>query len=254
MPIKKLLLWSIPVLFIAMVVGLIYLPAPWIVYKVQQQVPALSISQVNGSLLRGSAHNVEFIQRGYPLPLETIRWRLDWMSLVFFNPCFIFADQRQAQGHLCIHPISHAVVLHQVKGQLPVSDIAEIMGLAIEGNVQITLDGLTLKDQQLFWIRGDIVWQNAEFHNGEKWLSLGNLLIALDSEKESSHISAHWLDMADAQGFSPLDVDIDMRFSQGRLASIQGSLKPLHTTGSSLEDTLNLIATYQEGKTFFIER
>lgn len=254
---RKLALWGIPAILIAAMIWLASLPAQWIVSRVQQQLPNLSIGHVDGYLWRGSVDDVEWVQRGYPLSLGKIQWRLDWMSFVVFKPCLIFsvdAEQRKGQGHLCIHPVSQKLIAHQLHGELPTTDIAEIFGIAVEGVVQIKLDGFTVADRQLEWIRGDLIWQSAQFHNGEKWLDIGNLLIALDSDPVSKNISAHWLDMTDQQGFSPLDVDVDMQFNRGRLLLMQGSLRPLHTTDPSLQDTLALISQYQHGKTYFIER
>jgi hypothetical protein len=253
----KRLLWVIVSLLFVAIMSVAHLPAAWIFTKVQQQVPQLSVNNTSGFLWHGSASDAEFTQRGYPLPLGNIQWHMDWMSFIFFKPCLIFtidSEMSQVKGHLCIHPISQKIIIYQLQGQIPVTGIAEMFGVAIGGNVQMMLDRFILEDKQLSWVRGDLFWKSARFYNGEKWLDLGDILIALDGQSETKSISAHWLDMTNEQGFSPLDIDVDMQFLHGRLVSIQGSLKPLHTTDATLQQTLELVTQYKEGRTFFIEQ
>jgi|GEM_PF-6449147 len=244
------------VIILTGIIGL-SLPASWWLQALKQHVPRLNAHQVSGYIWSGKVLDAEIIYRGYAIPLGDVTWRVDWSSLWRFKPCIIFSSHLNSQssnGYLCTPFFSQQATFPLFAFAISGDEVANALGIEIRGHFQVNMNSLSVTNDHISDGSGHITWEDAQFYNGEEWLTLGNIFIAISSDKHTGDMTVHWRELANHDGQSPIKLDIDMLFSYGRLASVSGTLTPHYTHEKSMTDTLQLISHRQKGNTFFIEK
>ncbi|ODS24585.1 hypothetical protein AB835_03110 [Candidatus Endobugula sertula] len=242
-------------LFIVLIL-ILSLPAAWVVMRVQEQLPELSITGSSGYWWQGTAHEVSIIYRGDTINLSDISWTFDGLSLFVVKPCIIFSTLStvsRGQGRLCIDLFSKKIYFHQLDMTLSAVVVADVLNVEIQGKFQALIRTLILKDNRLVGLQGDVIWRQAKFYNGEEWLDLGILLMAVSSETKNKSMTINWLDMENNLPFNPIDVDVEMLFTNSQLVHIVGTVTPKNMENRSLLDTLELVSHSREGNTYFIK-
>jgi hypothetical protein len=223
-------------------------PSSWLFNQLRQQIPSIDVLSHEGSLWHGSATQVSMVSRGYRLPIGEVSWTLDHYSLASLTPClkfFIQSVQSGVDGSLCFAYFSDAIYFKRVNVNIHSADeVSALLGIEIQGKFTGNIYSLLFEAGRLKNIESEIVWQDAAFYNGEKWLMLGELGLNINTKNDNGteRVVAKWSDKRINDLSSPLGVDVSMLFEEGKLRRVDGYIQARHKTDTSLLDTLHLLS------------
>lgn len=214
-------------------------------------------SKVN--FLSGSASNVSYVLRGYPLPLGKVAWNFDVFEMLSLKLCMRFSsisDVSQAKGRICYKVFDRAFLIEETHFSVSAAEIAEVSGIMIDGYFQGKLDRLDIDSKGINHVLSDIAWLNPKFFNGDRWLNLSDIQIEAISPNPKN-IVVQWSDYQAGQSLpknSPnIDIYMQAIFEHNRLVRVQGLIEPISDYDVDLLDTLQLIATPMTDGSYRIE-
>lgn len=225
--------WLTITLLLTAFLALRTFPATWVIYGIQKAVPGLQASGVSGSLWEGKADYTQWVDRGHTLPLGTLSWRLQGLSLLSLSPCINFStltNEQTVKGAACYSLLGGKAILNDVDIVLPVSRVAPFFSVDLSGNVDAYIQKATWHQQQLGETELNLLWQRASLFNGNQWLALGNIQ-GTAKDDGNGGLSSQWNHVEDVQQASPpLELDLDVSVTQLAAAKprlkVQGSIAP----------------------------
>jgi hypothetical protein len=229
---------------------LAFSPASWLFKTERFEALNVHFSHVDDYWWRAHMADVSVVVRGYRLLLGDIDWRYDFNSLVTLKYCAFFSTKAQwlrSEGKVCYDLTNSTVVLNAVNLNMAVDEIAAITGVEASGNFEGFFSRIVFHNGQLAAVNGDAAWKNTQWHNGEKWLVLGETLLAFATLEALNEITIQWLDID-----SPISIDVTAVVQSQQLNRIYGYISPNSFRDKSLLDTLGLLSQdKQEGRYIF---
>ncbi len=227
------------------------LPASVFFKKTSEYVSGLQFSNITGFLWRGKLHQVSFLHRGYRMPVGDVSWKFNAKSLTRLALCidfFVMSDDVNGDGHGCFSLINTHLEVDNFHVRVPVAEVAELSGIAIDGIFDAKVQYLLIENGHVKTLHSDIVWKKAAFNNGEKWLSLGELLFNI-SAPETNELSVHLHDIQ-----SPIKIDVIASFYNKKIKSIVGTIDSQKVKDESWLSTLDLFSQRKEGSQYIFDR
>lgn len=236
--IKKRYWFAIFVVFFLAVV-LAKAPAHWAMSLVAKALPGWQVAQVKGSFWQGEAGAAQFMVDGQALPLGRIKWKLKPLGLLWLNPCIRFSANRTDQaidGEGCISLLSQTISSDNIKVRLDLKQIEPWLLVRLQGKAQLELTDFSFSDNQFKELQGQLVWQEAEVHNSQRWVGLGDLQAQLDDDQAGGVIT-QW----SAKEGGPIATDIKIQLPLGGGSFIKGKVTPARNADEAIYQSLQII-------------
>lgn len=215
----------------------LFVPVSWLAK--QDLIKGVAPEQLQGYWWRGSLQNSSLRLQGHEVELELVSWDHDWRSLLSLQFCsFVVArgDQAGADGKACFEA-PKVINFEDVSLKFLAVELADITGLEIAGSFEAYAESMQIANQELIFLRADALWQFAQFHNGEKWIELGEISIALDKAMDDGPLLTHWTSFS-----SPAVIDIKTYYEKNGSGKIAGFIEPDKLQDSSFIETLELFS------------
>lgn len=229
---------------------LLLVPSTWVVSEVAKKFPKVDYHSADSFWWNGRVNNVSLILRGYRLFIGDVEWQYNALPLLSKKVCASFTsvdETLQTEGQLCYHLDDGTVVLHQLGVRILAEEVAVISGVEVAGHFDGYFQNITLRDQVLVNVDGDIAWKKAQWHNGEKWVELGELLFSAITNGNKVIVQS-----TDVDG--PIVIDVKTVVSQNNLRSIEGYVEVTTTTDPSLLDTLDFLTEEKRGRRYIVNK
>ncbi len=227
------------------------LPASWVVKQLLVSPSKVQWSSVSGYWWQGKISQLQLTTRGYRLALGDVHWRYDWRSISEGKACVIFSQYStniQSDGQLCYeHDVNH-IVFNKTSINVNAHELAQLMGVEVRGDLDGYLHYAQVSPAAIVAVDGDVAWQYAEIHNGEKWIGLQELLLTITTDVDSNRIEARIVDID-----SPIIMDLVVAFTTNKMESIRGYIEPRSSVDASLSQTLEFFSQRQSGNRYFFE-
>ena len=194
-------LWLAPLLLLVALV--IDAPARAVLWLLPDHL-VLQADNFQGTLWRGSANQVVMGSNGAYVAVDTVRWQLRPLSLLLFSPQVDINIQAPGQD---------AAASLQWQGEqswraedLELNMPAAVAGHFIAGNqplagqLSLRLSQLQMAGGRIEAIAGNVSWQPARWHNGNRWMDFGSLAGELSQRGEDIQLT-----LFDLSG--PLEID-----------------------------------------------
>lgn len=250
MNIKKPLL----VISIVVLLSTVLIPASWLGNKVTSAYSMFSYGTAERWWWNGRVKNASMVLRGYRVFIGDLHWQYEWLSIFSGIPCAQFYSHdalMQTEGYVCYSLLDNTIIVRDSHFLLSADEVAAVSGAEIIGHIDGYVEEVVVRDNSLALIQGNIVWNDAQWHNGEKWLSLGQILFAVTTD--DNNIVVHSRDVSSRDVNSPVMIDLTMLFQQQYIQSVTGSVSVNDTTDPSLRDTLHFLADKKQGQQYFVK-
>ncbi len=231
-------------------IALLFVPSAWVVRELVKPLPAVQYHQAHGLWWQGYIRNASIIIRGYRLPVGRVRWQYRWSSLFSSKACIDFNSTEETlktEGSLCYEFGQQTFVLQHLGVELLAEEFAAVSGLEVSGHFDAYFQTVRFSPQAIESIDGDIAWQKAQWHNGEKWVSLGELLFTLVNQSQQIVVQGSDVD-------APIGMNLTAIFDQGRMTSLDGHIEVTATTDPSLLNTLDFFSKAKQGSRYIIRQ
>lgn len=236
------------IILLAVFVGGVFVPSSWLMNTLTSSYPMLSFKESEHAWWNGRVTGASIILRGYRVFIGSVNWRYEWLSIFSGTPCAQFYSYDvliQTEGRVCYHLSSNSVIVRELDMRMSAEEISAVSGVEIIGNFDGYIDEVVVRHHAVSAVKGNVVWKDAHWHNGEKWLSLGEIL--LSASTVNNDIVVH---SSDVDG--PIMIDLIMLFQQQQIHSIKGSILVGKNTDSSLLETLDLFANDRNGREYVL--
>jgi hypothetical protein len=240
---KKLLL------IMSILLAFYFIPASWVVKAFFPTYTHFSYDEINRAWWNGHIKKTSIILRGYRVLMGDVHWRYEWLSIFSGMPCVTFYSYDvliQSAGRLCYQLDDGRMIIRDLDFSLSAEEVAAVAGVEVIGRFEGYVEEAVVYDDQVVLVQGNTVWKDAQWHNGEKWLSLGQLLLTATTENDSMAIHSRDVD-------GPITVDLTMFFQKQYLQSVIGSIHLNDTVDTSLRDTINLFTHEVQGQKYLVE-
>jgi hypothetical protein len=241
---KKLLF---VVLFV--ILGSYFIPASWAVNQLSAKYSFFSYHGVNRFWWNAHIKKANVVLRGYRVFIGDIHWRYEWASIFSANTCVHFYSYdvlMQAEGRVCYDLVNNDFTIHDVDFFLSAEEVAAVSGVEVIGHFDGYIDEINVRNNEVALVQGNVVWKDAQWHNGEKWLSLGQILFTAMTNGE--HIVVHGRDVD-----SPITVDLTALFKKQYIQSIVGSIDVSEASDASLRDSVDFFSSERKGQKYLVE-
>jgi hypothetical protein len=246
---KKIIKFLCPLILVSAVFFLL-MPARWVVDDATKNISNIAYTRVNNFWWSGHVENANLVIRGYRVFIGDVKWQYIWSSILSKNLCARFVsvhETLQTEGKVCYHLVDKLVVLEQLSTRMLAEEVGAVSGLEIAGNFEGYFHKIILQARDVASISGDVAWKKARWHNGEKWIDLGEMLFTVVGDRHD--IVVHGTDVD-----SPVKMDIDMTLNQAVLQSIIGYIEVTNATEPSLLSTLDFFAQEQQGRRYIFNQ
>ena len=197
------------VLLAALVLALVwYLPARWVMPRIEPQLHGMRLQQVHGSVWEGDAGQVI---GGDGKRLGKLRWRISRrallgdlrLQLAFDGPQLTFsgAMRRLPDGRIEVDDLHLQVALDVLE-----TDAESPLGRPL-GELQLNAEHVLLQGGWPLQLQAHGLWQHAAVRTDEGDLTFGD--IQLEAQSQGGVIQAHWHDV----GTGPLQVQGELQLS-----------------------------------------
>ena len=235
------------ILLTVFMVGIL-IPSTWLMNTLTSYYPMLSFKEAERSWWNGRVNGVSMVIRGYRVFMGNVNWQYEWLSMFSGMPCAQFYSYDvliQTEGRLCYHPSSDNVIVRELDILVSAEEISAVSGVEIIGNFDGYVDEVVVTNNNILAVKGNIVWKDAHWHNGEKWLSLGEILLSATTVNKEIIVRS-----SDVGG--PMVIDLTLLFQQQQIQSIKGSILVDEKADPSLLDTLDLFANDRDGREYVL--
>jgi len=199
-------------------------PAAWAAWAVQQAMPNVWLSSVEGTLWRGTAKSAQVDLGPAPLALGEVRWSLNPFSLLVAQPCVTFSTKLPGQtltGKLCQSVFSQQTRVSDMRLDAPISVLKPILPIDASGFVSILVNRASFRaDAYVEEIDGQMSWENARANTGQSWINLGTFG-ATAKENGEGGIAAEVFDVA-----GPYTSRLDAQWSVNTDWVVNGTIAP----------------------------
>jgi hypothetical protein len=226
------------------------MPAKWVVDDATKNVANVAYTRANNFWWNGHVENANLVIRGYRVFIGDVRWQYVWSSIWSKNVCASFTSAHetlQTEGKVCYHLVDKVISFEQLSTRMLAEEVGVVSGLEIAGNFEGYFHEIIFHARNVANISGDIAWKKARWHNGEKWIDLGEMLFTVVGDRHD--IVVHGTDVD-----SPITMDIDITLDQSVLRSITGYVEVTNATDPSLLSTLDFFAQDQQGPRYIFKQ
>ncbi|MFT6102761.1 MAG: hypothetical protein ACJA2B_001204 [Candidatus Endobugula sp.] len=254
----KTMLMIVVLVAIILIVMVMLLPVNQLIPKKEHnnRIEKLTFTDISGYWWSGEITNIHVVHRGYRMYLGDVHWQYDWSTLLSARWC---ADINNVgleraitfNSRACYHWIDKRASIHQTALAVDAKVVSQLTGLEAKGQWLVNISQAewlyTLSSLEVQNLYGEAVWKNAQWHNGEQWIKLGEILSTIDSKTAS----VFELNTIDVDG--PLEIDIKTIVSQQQVTSIVGYVEPYAAITSSLSDSLSLTSSHTVGARYYYD-
>jgi hypothetical protein len=212
----------------------------------------LNFSAITGYWWYGEVKALSVDYRGYRIDLGQLHWRFDWQTLVSARWCVDGANSASQElintrFRLCYQVLESRFQIIDSVVEIDAKTLANVSGLEIAGQWLVNISSATIVDNRLLDVSGKAVWTRAQWHNGESWFVLGDVLSIVDTNQAST-IN---IDMIDIK--SPLQIKLTMSFPPQQQWKMNGFIEPYDDLPVSLAESLMLMSSSVSGKRYYFD-
>lgn len=229
--------------------------------KLNNSFKNLTLTDLSGYWWRGSIANAYIDHRGYRMPLGDIHWQYDWNTLLSTRWCAAIDNTKVSNvilkraaifnSRTCYDWLDRQISMHQVDVEIDSIVVSQLTGLETKGQWLVTISEVewdyALPSVEIHTLYAEVVWKNAQLHNGEQWISFGEILSTIDFKKPSGFE----LNTVNIKG--PLEIDIKTIVSKRQVTSVIGYIEPYAEINRSLSDSLSLTASRKVGARYYYD-
>jgi hypothetical protein len=202
----------------------------------------IGFSSITGYWWQGDVNDITFDYRGYRVDLGKLYWQWDWHTLPSSRWCIRGAnsaskDLISAHFRLCYLLFENRLEMLDTVVEIDAKTIAEVSGLEVAGQWLVTISSATAENNRWVDVYGEAVWKRAQWHNGEEWFVLGDILSTFDANQQSGIA----INTTDIDG--PLQVELTVMLSVQQEWTVSGFIEPYGKLPLSLADSLTLAST-----------
>ena len=190
---RKIVFSAVTLVLIMLVVVAMLLPVSQLIPKeeINNRFKKLKLNDISGYWWRGKITNIYVDHRGYRMSLGDMHWQYDWSTLLTARWCVemknVGLDRAITfDGQVCYHWLSKRVLMRQTGFSVDASVVSQLTGLETKGQWRGIISQAewtyTLSSLEMQNVYGEAVWENAQWHNGEQWIILGEILSTVDSK------------------------------------------------------------------------
>ncbi|MGS2718573.1 type II secretion system protein N [Eionea flava] len=260
---KAWVVWPVSVLAICLIaVG--FFPIQWLLGQSAFSFGKVNIGAVSGNGWQGyKVRDVSVDHRGYRIEAGNIRVRYADVHLLSRSICvhvrsLTTEKMMTGNGRICYHWGDQSWSISDVSIQSSGQLVAELTGIELQGQLFAHINYAHISAaHQLYNIDGEVTWNEAQWFNGEQWIALGQLLATVDSLSESQYVEpllaaeSPQIEINIMDIDSPLQVSIKTIIAAQGITSIEGYIQPYADIGQSLRDSLQLVASSQQGQRYY---
>lgn len=231
--------WVIIFVSFFLVLVLAKAPASWAMSLMAKALPGWQVAQVKGSFWQGEAGAAQFMVDGQPLSLGRIKWKMQPLGLLRLKPCVRFSASRTDQvvdGEACVSLLSQTISSDNLKVRLDLKQIEPWLLVRLQGKAQLDLTRFSFADNQFKDLQGQLSWQEAEIHNSQRWIGLGDLQATLDDDQAGGVIT-QW----SAKEGGPIATDLKIQLPSGGGSLIRGKVTPARNADEAIYQSLQVI-------------
>jgi hypothetical protein len=234
------------------VAGVSLLPASVLLDDQLASHKRVSVSSITGYWWQGEMNDLAVDYRGYRVDLGSLRWKFDWLTLPSLRWCIQGAnsaskDWVKAQLRLCYLLLERRVQMVDTVIDVDAQTLAEVSGIEIAGQWRLHITTATIENNRLVGIYGEAIWRHAQWHNGERWFVLGDILSTFDSTQQSTIE----VNTSDIDG--PLQMELTTVFSAQQEWAVTGFIEPYGKLPVSLAESLALVSSRASGKRYYFD-
>jgi hypothetical protein len=246
---KRLIVISMAILVVS-IIGILLLPANSVLSDALFKHKRLSFSAITGYWWHGEVEGLSVDYRGYRIDVGQLHWRFDWQTLASTNWCVDGANsasQELIDTHfrLCYQLVESRFQIIDSVIEIDAKTLAKVSGLEIAGQWVVNISSATIVDSRLLDVYGEAVWTRAQWHNGESWFALGDVLSIL----AASEPFAINIEVSDLN--SPLQIELTTTFSPQQQWAVTGFIEPYAQLPTSLAESLELMSSNVAGKRYY---
>lgn len=194
------------------------IPAHWGAFALTRGT-GLALSGVTGTLWEGRASLASLRVGQQDIALGQFTWQLQPLSLLSLRPCLQLSTRLERQtfdGQACL--IGSSLRLRDAEANLPISLLQNQIPIPVNGQLSLHVGELQLRGDILEKLQGKLSWSEAQAHNGNNWMAIGNFGAELSDDGDNG-ISAKVFSL---NGPLELDAQVNLRAPSG--GSLSGSL------------------------------
>jgi hypothetical protein len=246
---KRVIVISMVIVVVA-IIGVLLLPAKSVLSGALLKHKRLSFSAITGYWWHGEVRGLSVDYRGYRIDLGQLHWRFDWQTLISARWCVDGANSASQESistdfRLCYQLVESRFQIMNSVVEIDAKTLAKVSGLEVAGQWVVNISSATIVNNRLLDVYGEAVWTRAQWHNGESWFALGDVLSILDtSEPFALNVDVSDLD-------SPLQIELTTTFSPQQQWVVAGFIEPYGQLPSSLAESLELISSNVVGKRYY---
>lgn len=161
------------VLFLLFVISNI--PAIWGAYMLTRGT-GVALSGVTGSIWNGRASLASVRTAEQEYSLGQLSWSLRPLSLLTLSPCAQVTTRlplQQFEGEIC-SGLGGAMKVHKADVSLPVALVQGKIPVPLQGQLSVHIDELSLRENTLLKLKGNLTWNGARVNTGTNWLDIGS--------------------------------------------------------------------------------
>jgi len=220
----------------------------------------IRFSSVTGFWWRGVVNDLTVDYRAHRIDFGQLSWQVDWRTLLSSRWCIkgITSASKEAistRFSACYRLFENDFQIIDTVINVNAKTLAQVSGVEIAGQWLVNIDSITIKNNRLVDIYGEAVWQRAQWHNGESWFALGDILSTFDTSQQS----ALMINTTDING--PLQVELTTLLftqqhqykQQNQQWKLKGFIEPYGQLPQSLTESLEFIASKIDGKRYYVE-
>jgi hypothetical protein len=234
------------------VAGILLLPASTLLGDRLASNKRVSVSSITGYWWQGEMNDLAIDYRGYRVDVGRLRWQFDWLTLPSLRWCMQGANSAskaliKAQVRLCYLLLERRVQVVDTVIDFDAQTLAEISGLEVAGQWRVNIATATIGNNRLLDVYGEAIWRHAQWHNGEGWFVLGDILSTFDSTQQST-IEVNTTDIE-----GPLQMELTTVFSAQKEWAVTGFIEPYGKLPVSLAESLTLVSSRASGKRYYFD-
>ena len=240
---------SITVLWLILVASTI--PATWMAYTLQNISPNWHIHNVSGSFWQGTAQKSQLLIDGHPFLLGELKWQFNPLSLLWLKPCINIStrlEQQVLSTTACLSILSGKLQLQNSQLSFDAVSLEPWLIVRLRGDVDMQITSIVMKNEHVYEADGVITWRQAQFHNSQTWVDLGNLQARLTDDETGG-----LLGRINEAGQGPLITDLTIAAPKEGGIKVSGDIIPKNTAQPAIHDILQIIGKSDNQGRYSIE-